>query len=898
MAWGNLAAIESLPGPDAAKKLPTDWWVNVRISFPAAAGSIYMDFSHGVAQVGRTNVSPVQSGIIAASDFTLQSPVMRGARDVIPRMSITFLNQPVTAAWAILHPSVPWPFSQPMPRLSDVLTAYVYSALTLGVELSLKTSETQLELRLFSGRIDQIETASDELITVSVVQDRRWDDVIPRHYAADKTTGSVTRSGVPIGLHYGRWGGQGQDLAGRKLGFSPYGTNDQSGRCGGFRSPVPLIELDTGEFNTDYAREYHVSRYFPPDENFAFLASEDWSLYIATGVGLARLHYDNSPTWNGWIVSRDPADSDLPPAGECKARLHVDGEADLRLAPDAATVPGLWDDYSSDSFANLGDGKAETWVNVPITTVGANQTFVWNTSQALGAISDIQLVVELWADSVGSFTPQIDMELRYGDGAGEVVTDTFTPTQGDLMYPNVYRAVLACGAALNPTLNRAYLWDFTYHIGADETDRRGMTAEITVDRSDGGSQTVNYYVRNVYLLVTYKAFMRLVDLQVGLVPHPSRTQKDADGDPKWYTAQISKTYEEIRNARFNVFADSRGHLDEATGRYTGFTHGTIENPASMIAHMVEKFGVRPGAAGQPNVLWTTGDNLNLSELRDFLDDSIDWLTQGAISGYRAHWLVDEQKTIMENAFELARESRLQLELFSNVSSRESIGAWQPLPANYGPRSLYDFTDSMWRGDADLRLDASRILELAIGQTPITSVINDLTINYAFDYVTGSYARSMRVNAEGYTGGPDPNADYATDLTLTGPYTDVTACFQSFAMYRQAFPRTINLRSVYRYWEAALIRHLLVNLWKWQRPMLTMRVMRDAIDITPGTRFRLHENVGPKFNLYYPDALVHGSITAAPGTLTQDWSELWWRATRVIWSPSAPPVATITALWDV
>ena len=283
--------------------------------------------------------------------------------------------------------------------------------------------------------------------------------------------------------------------------------------------------------------------------------------------------------------------------------------------------------------------------------------------------------------------------------------------------------------------------------------------------------------------------------------------------------------------------------------------------AEIIAHMLEQFPL--DATTPPSVEWGTNSYLDLRKLRDVLNYEIEGGTQGDDDTYRVRWLVDKETSILESARMLARENMFHLEELRNV-----WGAW------HHRSGFFSETDpeAFWR-EMDRFLEPEDCLAFSISQTPMSGVVNDLTILYAYDYATNRFMRNMRTTP------------FIETTTLPGP-VDPPESWQfahqnavdSYAKYGEIFPRIVKLKSVYRAHEAALIRDTHMTYGWAQHAIITADVHPPVWDLAMnGKVFRVHDEMGRVFQMPVPFGLLHGNEN-------MNWHEFTWGSSHANYFP--------------
>ncbi len=878
-----------LPAPhDTGDKIPLEWVTMVSLHVAGWPAPYW--FSYREAKQGQEASSPTEAALERVSDITYRSPLLGQQKPSTLYCYVTLRNVRSTFANA---GGGRFPAKTPAPRIGDLFATWTPNTMDVYCTISYRgQSSNALAHTVFSGRVSRVVGISRRFVTLMITRDKRWEDQVPRHFVADGSTGAVgSTSGLPLGTHWGVWGGA-LDESNDPGGFTPYGDNDAGNSIpevaadkGGYCSPVPLVALGDVQVASNVSgRDYHFNQVFANNEhNDPFDVSNAHRVYIAHGGGLSWV---SSP---GALQSAQV--SSIGPAWSKKLRLNSNATAHTRIFPDTIKAT---DFATTDSFGRMVDGKAESWVEE---VIGPDKyaEFYLNSAQSVGKIIEnataLTLVLEYWADSSPTlgqaFDVDVTLELRWGPAIPtHVSTQTVSideNTNGGPQYPRFSRIEYALPvASIDPSVNNFLDWDFTYNSAGQKYQ---AYIALRLERPSGGASV--FGIRNYYLVVSYKPFQRLIDTELVIVPRPQQGKvTDEPIDHSAYLVQQRHYVEPVRNIRNNAFADSSGIRDVSLSYVDPLKSSTVfHNPAATVGYMVDSFGAgRAGIGKAPVTAWDEAaySHVSLERVRDQLN--------AIHGGWRTHWLIDEETNVTTSARRLAAESLVVLEEIEKSDGTDLLGGWLPSAGGITPGIQ---AEDYWRGNAR-RLEITDLEDphaFRLMQTPLEWVTNALRVEYAFDYVSGQYMRHTAVDHTGASGQlqGDPSDGYAA--------TDAILCGTSFARYKQNFAKTIRLKSIYRPKEAFAIRSAWIRLWSLQHAMIQFTVLAPVVDLAmAGKVFSVHDDLGTQLGISRPDAIRETVNTVPlPGDNWNEYGTLYWRVIGHTMRPRLAPSADIVAI---
>jgi hypothetical protein len=549
-------------------------------------------------------------------------------------------------------------------------------------------------------------------------------------------------------------------------------------------------------------------------------------------------------------------------------------------------------DGNHSSFSNAIDGFAETWAGTLVTgsVVGsgaAQINFRFPTVGNLGRILRLHAVADFFTSGDLVSSIQTELEWVWNNDPAQNISDTQALSTQNTEPTDRARHIMDISSSVVPSDNELFNWTPEYYFDSANETLYPCRLQLTVKKASGNDFYFN--LRGIYLLVTFLPYLRVIDDQIEISQQATGQVVDPAEVSLHHGPYIAKHkffLEEDRNIRFRVFADSSGHRDDVDGLISGTPNGILENPAEIIKHMVDSFGYRPGVAVTPEVSWGTNGFADLQGARADMNTMVSNVAASGES-WKCHWLVNKETSIIQSAFALAKECPMVLEQYPGGV----IGGWVPID----PDVSVDYEANVfWRNDELVQPYA--IKNLSVGLTPIKDVANDLIIRFSYDEVTGKYLRQLTVN---HITATEPNQFYGSVPDGVDNFFDSDRALAqvSYLTYGRTFQKQYQFKSIYRWAEAATMRHSILNMYAFQRAMLKIEVEAEFMDLgVPGKVFRLSSDVGERFKMRRPGAAVFRNNN--PPYNTFDWSDIRWRVVRAEFGMGDVPSTTVWAIGEI
>ena len=281
-----------------------------------------------------------------------------------------------------------------------------------------------------------------------------------------------------------------------------------------------------------------------------------------------------------------------------------------------------------------------------------------------------------------------------------------------------------------------------------------------------------------------------------------------------------------------VMANARGLQDDGSGTYTGSANALIEHAADQIHHVI----------GELSDL-ASGDIAGSSDHGSFTQARTD-----LGSYHKLAPIILETQPINQMLHRLAFQSR-SVPIW-NVDGKRGIVALKPSPsANYRSGSTFSFY-------ADEHFDAK---SFKFGRTPLERVVNQVYVDFDFDYGTNEFRKTTFVTESNSDNG------FGTRDESTGREA---AAARSQGRFQTTRDFHMKAYDVVNQGVAKSLRNWIFDWWWRAKLWIEFETYLNASDLSVGHVIQLGDEV------------INGLTPTAPDDLYYTWDNFTWWVTHV------------------